>query len=288
MKKVLVTGGAGFVGSNLIRYLVKNTNFEVTSLDNYFTGKVENHVRGAKYIKGSTQQIFEKVTHKPDIVYHFGEYSRVSTSFEDIEKVWNFNISGTNEVIKFCKEKESKLIYSASSTKFGDSGKNIFASPYALSKSSNTDLINSYRDWFGLNSAICYFYNVYGAGQISKGKYATVIGIFEEQYRLGLPLTVTSPGTQKRDFTHISDIVDGLFMLSRDDATGDGFCFGTGKSHSILEVAKLFTEKIDLIPPRPGERLNSSIDLSRSSSLGWKAKKQLVNYIKEIKTLNIQ
>jgi UDP-glucose 4-epimerase len=278
--KVLVTGGAGFVGSNLIKSLVADS-VEVYSLDNYFTGDPSNHTPGAVYITGSTEDIHKNIDFTPDIVYHFGEYSRISTSFEDIEKVWDYNVRGTSEVIKFCLSRGSKLIYSASSTKFGDNGDNRYASPYAFYKSSNTELIKSYNAWFGLEYAICYFYNVYGAGQISKGKYATVIGIFEDKFSKNHALPVVLPGTQKRDFTHVNDVVSGLKLLSNSSVSGDGYCFGTGKSHTILDVAEMFGSEIQYLPPRLGERMDTSIDLSKSNNIGWRPSIILKDYIKE-------
>ncbi len=261
---ILVTGGAGFVGSALIRELVKDTQNQVFSLDNYFTGTEENHIDGAVYIRGDTQHIHSLIRDgaQIDTVYHFGEYSRVSTSHEDRETVWGSNILGTYQVIEFCKRNNCKLIYSASSTKFGDGGENIFQSPYALYKAHNTNLINCYSKWFGLDSTVCYFYNVYGPGQISKGKYATVIGIFERQYLEGEPLTVVFPGTQKRSFTHIDDVVAALLLLP--EANGDGYAIGTEESHQIIKVAEMFTDNVVYLDERKGERHSSSIDLDKN------------------------
>ena len=181
---ILVTGGAGFVGSQLIKKLAEDPNNVITCLDNYFTGTRENHVPGVTYIEGDTDRISDLVPNgkEIDIIYHFGEYSRVSTSFEDNDLVWKYNVLGTYRVLEFCRNNNCKIIYSASSTKFGDSGKNIFQSPYALYKAHNTNLISCYSEWFDVESVICYFYNVYGPGQITTGKYATVIGIFERQF----------------------------------------------------------------------------------------------------------
>ena len=276
---ILVTGGAGFVGSALIRELVKDPQNQVFSLDNYFTGTEENHIDGAVYIRGDTQHIHSLIHDgaQIDTVYHFGEYSRVSTSHEDRETVWRSNILGTYQVIEFCTRNSCKLIYSASSTKFGDKGKNVFQSPYALYKAHNTDLINCYSQWFDLDSVICYFYNVYGPGQITQGKYATVIGIFERQYQAEEPLTVVFPGTQKRSFTHIDDVVEGLLLLS--STSGDGYCIGTEESYQIIEVAKMFTENIVYLDERKGERYSSSINLEKMRSLGWEPKIKLPDYI---------
>jgi UDP-glucose 4-epimerase len=282
--KILVTGGAGFVGSSLIKELVKDKKNHVLSLDNYFTGKKSNHVTGATYLNGSTEDISNAISVVPDIIYHFGEYSRVSTSFSDIDNVWDSNVSGTKEIIKFCSKNNVKLIYSASSTKFGDHGQNMNASPYAFYKSVNTDLIKNYATWFGLEYAICYFYNVYGKGQISNGDYATVIGIFEDLYRKNKPLTIVPPGTQKRDFTHISDIVNGLALLMNEKVTGDNYCFGTGDSYSILDIASMFGASTTMIGPRRGERTETSIDLQESKKIGWSAKVNIREYVEKIKS----
>jgi len=279
---ILVTGGAGFVGSNLIAELVKHKSLNIISLDNYFTGTKSNHHPNVTYVEGNCSDIEELITIIPEVVFHFGEYSRVSTSFEDRDIVWDYNIKGTYEVLNFCLKRGSKFIYSASSTKFGDNGENQNASPYAFFKSQNTDLINNFHKWFGLDYAICYFYNVYGVGQIRTGKYATVIGIFEEQYVNGEPLTIVKPGTQKRDFTHIDDIVNGLLLLMK-NGQGDGYCFGTSQSYEINEIAKMFKNDVKYINNRKGERLDSSIDLTKSSGLGWKPQNNLKDYIKKFK-----
>ena len=280
-----MTGGAGFVGSNLIKRLVKNRLFQVYSLDNYFTGTLANHIQGASYITGDCKDIENLIDFVPDVVFHFGEYSRVSTSFEDYNTVWEYNANGTYKVLEFCRKHNCKIIYSASSTKFGDNGDNINKSPYAFFKSHNTDLIRNYGDWFKLNYVICYFYNVYGGNHIKKGKYATVVGIFEEQYKNKQPMTVVTPGTQKRDFTHVDDIIDGLILLMNKGA-GDNYCLGTGKSYSIIEVAKMFSENLTFIKSRKGERNNSNIDLRKIKELGWSSKNILKDYIYNFKNKN--
>ena len=280
---VLVTGGAGFVGSNLIEKLLENVH-KVTSLDNYSTGVYSNHVEGAEYVPGNTCDIFDLITFKPDIVFHLGEYSRVEQSLDEIEKVWEYNSLGTHEVIKFCLKNDCKLVYTASSTKFGDEGSNMFKSPYSLLKAQNVDLIKGYTKWAELQSAICYFYNVYGPKQIKTGAYATVIGIFEDQYENNRPITVVSPGTQTRDFTHVSDVVEGM-MKFLGDADGDGYCFGTGKSYNMLDVAKMFNkEDIVFLPKRKTERFQTSINLTKSRNvLQWESKINLEDYIKDFK-----
>jgi UDP-glucose 4-epimerase len=196
-KCIVVTGGAGFVGAALCRRLLADGH-RVISLDNYFTGSTERHLPGVEYRFGHTRDIAQHVPEQPDIVFHLGEYSRVEKSFEDpIQVVWDLNIAGTFSVLEFCRSKKTKLIYAGSSTKFADGGEGKSQSPYAWSKSANTELVCNYGKWFGLNFAITYFYNVYGEGEISSGPYATVIGIFKQLYARGLPLTVVSPGTQQ-------------------------------------------------------------------------------------------
>src|SRR6266404_4338043 len=208
-KLIVVTGGAGFVGSRLVVRLVE-LGHRVISLDNYFTGSRDNHVPGAEYREGHTRDIEEHVKETPDLVYHLGEYSRVEKSFEDpIELVWDSIIAGTFSVLEFARKRGAKIVYAGSSTKFADDGTGKSQSPYAWSKSANTELVTNYGEWYNLPYAITYFYNVYGEGEIAGGPYATLVGIFKEKYKHGQPLTVVSPGTQSRNFTHIDDTVEG-------------------------------------------------------------------------------
>lgn len=281
-KKVLVTGGAGFIGSHLIEKLLAK-GVDVYSLDDYSTGKKENHIEGATYIEGPTKDIARAIEFRPDIVYHLGEYARVEKSFDDMERVWESNKNGTFAVLEFCRKHGTKLIYAGSSTKFGDGGLGRDQSPYAWTKASNTELVRNYGSWFRLPYAITYFYNVYGPREISGGSYATVIGIFKEQYKKGVPLSVVTPGTQKRNFTHVDDIARGLVMVG-EKGEGDEYGLGSEKAYSILDIANLFGGTIEMLPERKGNRMTSSIDLSRSSfELGWRAKKNIEEYIQEFK-----
>lgn len=282
-KTVLVTGGAGFVGSHLCEALVARGD-RVFSLDNYFTGSKDNHVEGVTYIEGETKDVETLVPEKPDIVYHLGEYSRVLTSFEDIDLLWRLNVAGTFAVLEYCRKNNIRLIYAGSSTKFGEfddkeDGEN--QTPYAYFKATNTDLVNNYGVWFGLDYAITYFYNVYGGREIREGKYATVIGIFTEKMKKGEPLSVTAPGTQKRAFTHIEDTVKGI-MLVGEKGEGDGYCIGSTEEYSIKEIAEAFGGEIEMLPPRRGDRKRSKIDPRKMKELGWAPEWDVIDYIKSL------
>ncbi|OGH73017.1 MAG: ADP-L-glycero-D-manno-heptose-6-epimerase [Candidatus Magasanikbacteria bacterium RIFCSPLOWO2_01_FULL_43_20b] len=278
-KIILVTGGAGFIGSNLIEQLVKDSANQVYSLDNYSTGSKNNHIKGSTYIEGDTRDIAKLVKIKPDLVFHLGEYARVEKSFEDMEAVWRSNKDGTFAVLEFCRGNGTKLVYAGSSTKFGDGGLGRDQSPYAWTKASNTELVKNYGAWFRLKYAITYFYNVYGPRELGN-KFGTVIEIFCQQRLKGEPLKVVSPGTQTRIFTHVDDIVRGL-MLVGEKGIGDGYGLGAEEEYSILDIAKMFGGEIEMLPERAGNRMTSSIDLSRSrDELRWKAEKSIKKHIK--------
>jgi UDP-glucose 4-epimerase len=280
MKNILVTGGAGFVGSHLCERLAKNTDYKVYSLDNYFTGNIKNHVENVTYIKGSTKDIEKLVTFIPDMVYHLGEYSRVEQSFVDIKKVWEFNKDGTFAVLEFVRKIGCKILYAGSSTKFGDNGKGKDASPYAWTKSTNTQLVINYGEWFNVKYAITYFYNVYGPREIQTGKYATLIALFKEKMKNGEALTITSPGSQKRNFTHIDDIIDGLVLVG-ENGFGDEFGIGSPEAYSVLEIAQMFGGKIEMLPERKGNRLTAEVVTARTEKLGWKPSRNIRDYIEE-------
>ena len=279
-KKILVTGGAGFVGSHLCERLTKENN--VYSLDNYFTGSEVNHVENVTYIKGSTKDIESLIKFTPDMIFHLGEYSRVEQSFDDIEKVLEFNKIGTLAVLEFVRKHRCKLLYAGSSTKFGDEGENSNASPYAWSKSSNTLLVENYGAWFGIDYVITYFYNVYGPREIQIGKYATLIALFKEKLKNGEPLTVVSPGTQKRNFTHIYDTIDALILIG-EHGHGDEYGIGNPQSYTVLEVAEMFGEKIEMLPRRKGNRITASVVSDKTIALGWEPKYNLSDYINQLK-----
>lgn len=279
-KLAVVTGGAGFVGSHLCERLVKE-GYRVISLDNYFTGSPENHVEGVEYRTGHTKAIAEHVPETPAIIFHLGEYARTEKSFEDIEMVWDLNKTGTFAVLEYCRRKKCKIIYAGSSTKFADSGEGRDQSPYAWTKATNTELVKNYSEWFGLEYAITYFYNVYGPREMS-GPYGTLVRIFTELYRAGQALTITAPGTQCRNFTHVEDIVEGLILVAN-HGSGDGYGIGSDQSYSVLEVAGLFGGDIFMMPERKGTRLTSGVDNFKMKSLGWFPKKTLPEWIENTK-----
>lgn len=279
-KLILVTGGAGFVGTALVKRLVADGH-RVISLDNYFTGSRDNHVPGAEYREGHSRDIERHVPEAPDLVYHFGEYSRVEKSFEDpIHVVWDLNIAGTFAVLEFCRKRGSKLVYAGSSTKFADDGAGRSQSPYAWSKSANTELVRNYGEWFKLPYAITYFYNVYGPGEIAGGPYATVVGIFKEKYKHGHPLTVVSPGTQLRNFTHIDDTVEGLVVVG-EKGQGDEYGIGSDRAYSIMELAEMFGGEVIMLPERRGNRMSGTVISEKTRTLGWQPKHSLETHVRE-------
>lgn len=275
-KTIVVTGGAGFVGSHLCERLCKEGN-TVISLDNYFTGSKENHIPGVEYREGHTKDIATHVPETPDIVYHLGEYSRVEKSLEEPALVWDLNKDGTFGVLEFWRNKKCKLVYAGSSTKFADGGLGRDQSPYAWSKASNTELVRNYGEWYSLPYAITYFYNVYGPRERA-GAYGTVVEIFRQKKLKGEKLGVVSPGTQRRNFTHVFDIVNGL-MLVGEKGEGDEFGLGDERSYSILEIAELFKVPVEMLPERAGNRMNSTVDVTKSKALGWNVEHGVAEYI---------
>jgi len=281
-KRILVTGGAGFVGSHLCERLAQDENNEVYSLDNYFTGSKANHVPNVTYIEGLTADIAELITFTPDMVYHLGEYSRVEQSFDDIEKVWKFNKDGIFAVLEFVRRAGCKILYAGSSTKFSDGGLGRSASPYAWTKATNTELVMNYGNWFNVPYAITYFYNVYGPREIQTGKYATLIALFKEKMKNGEPLTIVSPGNQKRNFTHIDDIINGLILVG-ENGYGDEFGIGSPEAYSIKEIAEMFGANIEMLPERAGNRMTADVMTAKTEALGWKPTRTIGKYIEELR-----
>ena len=273
MKKfIVVTGGCGFVGYNLIQYFLERTNFRIISLDDYSSGTKKNHIKNKriKYIFGHTKdinKILKNYKKKINSVFHFGEFSRIYQSFVQMNKCIQSNTIGSNAVFDFCLENNIKLIYSATSASLGNSGEDKNLSPYAFTKSKNIELLENLKKWFNFKYEVIFFYNVYGPRQIKTGDMATVIGIFEEHYKKKKPLPVVRPGSQSRRFTHIFDTVEICFKAWKDDKCRY-HSISNKKSYSILEVAKLFKAKIKYLPPRKGERFASALtDMSLSNKV---------------------
>ena len=286
MKKIIVvTGGCGFVGTNLINYLLNKTNYRIISLDNYSSGSKKNHIKDKRirYIKGHTREISKILnSFKNNIksVFHFGEFSRIYQSFLHMSDCIESNTIGTNEVFNFCLKNNIKLIYSATSASLGNRGKDKNLSPYAFTKSKNMEFLENLKKWFNFRYEVIFFYNVYGPKQISNGKMATVIGIFEDHYKRNKPLPVVKPGTQSRRFTHIRDTIEICFKAWKIDKCRY-YSISNKKSYSIEEVAKLFKSKIKYLPARKGERYASALS---SMSLSNKVHKnfgriQLRDYV---------
>jgi UDP-glucose 4-epimerase len=262
---IVVTGGSGFVGSNLIELLIKKTNKKIISLDNYSSGKKENHIRNknqrVKYLVGDTQDInkhLKKIKNKIHSVFHFGEFARIYQSFKEFDKCYDSNSIGSKAVFKFCLDNSIKLIYSATSASLGNKGNDKNLSPYAFTKAKNLELLENLKKWFNFKYEVIYFYNVYGPRQIKQGSMATVIGIFENLYEKNKPLTVVKPGTQTRRFTHISDTVDVCYEAWKKNKCAH-YSISNRKAYSIKNVAKMFNSKIVMLKSRQGERFASAL-----------------------------
>ena len=285
-KKILITGGAGFVGTNLIRHLLEKTDYKIISVDNYSSGSKKNHIKNSrvKYIKGDTKNI-SKLIKKPNqikTIFHFGEFSRIYQSFLNMNECIESNTVGSNSIFNFCLKNKIKLIYSATSASLGNKGDDKNLSPYAFSKAKNLELLENLKKWFNFKYEVIYFYNVYGPNQICKGHMSTVIGIFEDHYKRNKALPVVMPGTQSRRFTHIDDTVKICYMAWKKNLCRH-YSISNTKSYSIIDVAKLFDSKIKYLPRRAGERYASALTNKNLSNKIYKyfGKVSLKKYIKD-------
>ena len=284
---IVVTGGCGFVGKNLIEYLIKKTNLKILSLDNYSSGYRSNHIDNSRvtYLKGHTKDIakhLSKYKIKINCIFHFGEFSRIYQSFLQMNKCIQSNSIGSHAVFDFCLKNKIRLIYSATSASLGNNGEDKNLSPYAFTKAKNIEFLENLKRWFNFKYEVIFFYNVYGPRQIKKGRMATVIGIFEQSYLNKKPLPVVLPGNQSRRFTHIQDTIDICYKSWKKNKC-KYYSISNKESYSILEVAKLFKSKIKFLPPRKGERFASALtDMSLSNKVQKNfGKVRLVNYIEK-------
>jgi len=287
-KIIVVTGGAGFIGSNLIEKLVKETKYRIISIDNYSSGNKQNHIKHKriKYIKGDTEnikRILNKFKSNIETIFHFGEFARIFQSFKKFNQCFSSNTIGSKAVFKFCLDNKIKLIYSATSASLGNNGRDKDLSPYAFTKSKNLELLENLKKWFGFKYEIIYFYNVYGPNQICKGDMATVIGIFEDQFKKKKPLTVVRPGSQSRRFTHVNDTIDVCYYAWRKNKNRH-YSISSKESYSINEVAMMFKTKIRYLRSRPGERYASALKSFNLTNKVYKffGKIRLVDYVNTI------
>ena len=285
---IVVTGGAGFVGSNLIEKFLKKTNFKIISIDNYSSGKINNHFKNSrvKYINSDTIKIAKTLNSyrkRINSIFHFGEFSRIYQSFIKMDECIKSNSIGSHAVFNFCLSNKIKLIYSATSASIGNRGDDKNLSPYAFTKAKNLEMLENLKNWFNFKYEIIYFYNVYGPKQICVGDMATVIGIFEHQYKNKKPLTVVRPGSQSRRFTHIDDTIDACFYAWKKNKCRH-YSISNKTSYSILEVAKMFKTKIKFLPSRKGERFASALTNMNLSNKVYKlfGKIKLKEYVKSI------
>tara|TARA_A100001015_G_scaffold188861_1_gene210317 strand:+ start:1514 stop:2395 length:882 start_codon:yes stop_codon:yes gene_type:complete len=284
---IIVTGGAGFVGSNLIEFLLKKTKYKIISIDNYSSGYRKNHLKDSrvKYLNANTKDINRVIKDPKKIktVFHFGEFARIYQSFLNMNECIDSNSIGTNSVFNFCLKNEIKLIYSATSASLGNKGQDKNLSPYSFTKAKNLELLENLKKWFNFKFEVIYFYNVYGPKQIYKGRMSTVIGIFEEAYRNKKPLPVVRPGNQSRRFTHIDDTIRVCYIAWKKNLSRH-YSISSKQSHSIIEVAKMFKSRIKYLDKRPGERYASALTKMNLSNKVYRyfGKIKLTDYVNNL------
>ena len=287
---IVITGGAGFVGTNLIKKIINTTDYKVLSIDDYSTGRTSNHIKNKRitYIRSQTKNISNILKRKKNsinAIFHFGEFARIYQSFLRMNDCINSNSIGSFEVFKFCLNNNIKLIYSATSASLGNKGKDMNLSPYAFTKAKNLELLENLKKWYNFKYEVIYFYNVYGPNHISSGKMATVIGIFEKAFKKNEPMPVVKPGSQSRRFTHVDDTIDACILAWKKNKSLH-YSISNKENYTIEQVAKLFSHKIKYLPKRPGERFASALTKMSLSNevVRLFGKKSLKNYIEEFKS----
>jgi len=290
---LIVTGGSGFIGSNLIEELIKLKKYKVISLDDYSSGFSKNEIMNSKikYLKGHTKNIsiiLEKYKNKIHTIFHFGEFSRIFQSFKKFKECFNSNIEGSAELFKFALENKIKLIYSATSASLGNNGKDMNLSPYVFTKAKNLELLENLKKWFNFKYEVIYFYNVYGPRQICKGDMATVVGIFENYFKNKKPLPIVKPGSQTRRFTHVKDTIKACLIAWKRNKN-QHYSVASNKSYSIVHLAKLFKTKVKYLPHRDGERFSSALARMNLNNkiIKLKAKIKLKDYIRNFLRNNV-
>jgi UDP-glucose 4-epimerase len=283
-KTILVTGGAGFIGSHLCERLVRDGH-RVISLDNYFTGSRDNHIPGVEYREGHTKDVADLVPEDVDLIYHLGEYSRVRHSLAEPSVTFDLNLKGTLGILEYWRDKRAKLIYAGSSTKFtyrdedGVEGKDL--APYTWSKASMSDLVVQYARWYELPYAITYFYSVYGPRERGD-QYGTLIEILHQNWLNGLPHRISGDGNQKRAFTHVLDTVEGI-VLAGERGEGDEYGISAKESYSLLDVARMFGGHLEYSLSTKSTRSSEAVDSAKIKALGWEQKRTLPGYVQELK-----
>ena len=285
---LVVTGGAGFIGSNLMSELLKFKKFIILSIDNYSSGFIKNHINNkrVKYLKGNTKNIeslLRGYNSRIHSIFHFGEFARIYQSFKKINECFNSNIEGTSNVFNFALKNKIRLIYSATSASLGNKGQDMNLSPYAFSKAKNLELLENLKRWFNFKYEVIYFYNVYGERQICKGDMATVVGIFGQHFKNGKSLPIVKPGSQTRKFTYVKDTVQACIMAWKKNKNKH-YSVAADKSYSVIQLARLFKTKIKFLPPRRGERFSSALTRMNLNNkiIKIKAKSKLIDYIKSV------
>ena len=277
--RIIVTGGAGFIGTNLCKKLTE-LGHEVTSIDNYSTGKKENHIKGVRYENSDIRKTphYKWVYNQhPDIIFHMAAIARIQPSFTKPKEYFTTNANGTLEIADYCAKNNVPLIYAGSSSHHNGKFKN----PYTFSKGIGEEIIKLYQEHYNLKASIVRFYNVYGPHQLTEGGYTTLIGKWLNNIEKGIECEIYGDGEQRRDFTHVDDIVDALVLLMEKEAYGHEFELGRGKNYSINEVAEMFNIAPIYQDGKSGEARDTlNKDHTAKNILSWNPQKELVYYIK--------